>query len=462
MSRYLVSVGGSGQHIALAATRLVYMGMLKPTRLVAIDPDNGSALSQLLTEPAGMRGAHHPLQDGRVFAPFDPERVGQAPFERMFVNPAGPVEANDLFEAMFDQEAADIPIHKGMYGTPSVGATVFAEGVNSQGLQQLLEPMRHASEIYVCGSMVGGTGAGLIHKLIREIRKYYSRDMFGVFMLPWFRIGQGPTQKGGITDATIQRNSMHGIKYFFEHTIPELQASLLIGYPGTQSFNVLRPLQVDQGDMGEHPHFLHLAAAWGLVKLQAAHTANKNIRTYGVAHDASNETWLLDDVWEHANGATLRAALRAHRVAGALVDFLLEKQDEITSYYDAKWAPFRTPDPWGDLHPSITNNAPARQTGPYSKQLMDEFRQIKAELDFCIRWAERLFPGSIADWPNDDLMTRLRQGTTASAKAPTYWEVLRGYWRGRPMPKNPNGVTPASEVARHHYKLILEGASRIP
>lgn len=460
MSRFLVSVGGSGQHIALAATRLVYMGMLKPTRLVAIDPDNGSVLSQILTEPAGMRGARHPLQDGNVFPPFNLERVGKAPFSKMFVDPAHPVES-ELFEGMFDKEAADIPIYKGMYGTPSVGATVFAEGVNSQGLQQLLEPMRNASEVFVCGSVVGGTGAGLIHTLIKEIRKYYSKEMFGIFMLPWFRLGQSQAQAGGITDAIIERNSMHGIKHFYEHTIPALQASLLIGYPGTASFNVLKPLQVAQGDMGEHPHFLHLAAAWGLVKLQAAHTANKGIHAYGVAHDASNETWLIDDAWEHQNGATLRKTLRAYRVAGALVDFLLLKENEIKDFYNSKIGWLGSADPWGDLHPSIKNNAPSGQQGPYAQQVLDEFRQIKAELDFCLRWAEQLFPGSIADWTNDDLMTRLRHGVTASAKAPMHWDVLKGYWKGQSKPKNPNAVTPASEVARHHYKLILEGASRV-
>ena len=72
MSRYVISVGGTGQHIALALTRLVRMGALRSDiRLIAIDPDSKTELTAALSSPGGMTGEQHPLKAKPVFAPFD-------------------------------------------------------------------------------------------------------------------------------------------------------------------------------------------------------------------------------------------------------------------------------------------------------------------------------------------------------------------------------------------------------
>jgi hypothetical protein len=97
VTRHFVSVGGSGQHVALALTRLTYMGAFnRDLKLIAIDPDNQTALPKLLEAPAGMRGDRHPLQASAVFAPFDVAKVGTATFAKMFSDADHP-EETDLF-----------------------------------------------------------------------------------------------------------------------------------------------------------------------------------------------------------------------------------------------------------------------------------------------------------------------------------------------------------------------------
>src|SRR5688572_9243051 len=99
-SRYLITVGGTGQHIALAVARLVRShAIIGDVQLIALDPDNETPLPQLLKAPTpSMSGANHPLKNGTVRAPFDIEKLGKKHFEELFVDADHPAE-QELFQA---------------------------------------------------------------------------------------------------------------------------------------------------------------------------------------------------------------------------------------------------------------------------------------------------------------------------------------------------------------------------
>ncbi len=460
MSRTLISVGGTGQHVALALARLVYMGAVRnDVRLIALDPDNESPLPKLLEAPAGMSGDRHPLGTGQVHAPFDVSRFGDASFEQLFVDEHHPYE-RELFEAMFDEDMAGIPVHKGMYGTPCVGATVFAEGANGATFKTQLAPVANATQVFVCGSVVGGTGAGIMHKLVTEVRKYFQGPMYGLFMLPWFKVQAGAATQGAITDATIQRNATHGIKYFFSHTIPALTSSVLVGYPGSEQSAVLKPLTLGAGDMGEHPHYLHLVAAHGLTRLEEAHTANRSVKAYGVAHDEAHEDWLLANAWEEPRGRSLRQVIRAHRVLLNLLRFLVaEKQkNAMLGYYKpgfltGLFGGSRTA--WGDdLHKSVESAEPTqKQQGVVVEQMFGELEQLEREVRLCVDWAQGLFPEALLRLPQGDPMLDALQKGTADQ-----WDAIRKTWAGKAMPPKPTGKLTGAEIARHHARAILDEA----
>ncbi len=466
-NRYIVAVGGTGQHLALALARLRMMGALRDDlKLITIDPDNRTALPLTLEAPAGLRGDMHPLKGGPVFAPFDVTKIGAAPFERLFLDPDHPREA-ELFEMMFDSKAASIPISKGMYGTPCVGATVFAEGANGETLKSLLKPLANASRVFVCGSVIGGTGAGIIHKLIGEIRRYFTREIFGIFMLPWFSVSESGAQ-GAISPALIDRNAKHGLKYFYEHTIPNLTASLLLGYPGSERTSVLRPLTVTAGQMGEYPHYLHLAAARGLTLLPDAHTAQRSIKAYGMVHDRVNEGWLLDATWEHTS-ASLRLLARAQRVLLSLLQFILAEANKkkLLAYYEAGKVKRATvyagmADAWGSLHDSILNAQGAvEQQGEFTSQMLSELDQIAREVRFCVDWLSSIFPEGTLNLREDPLMDLLRKGAEAGSESPIYWPKIAEIWRGGALPSNLSMRNTPARVARHHADLIFHHGLKI-
>lgn len=482
-SRFFIAVGGSGQHVALALTRLVYMGALKnDIQLIAIDPDNKEALSQTLQSPAGMSGTRHPLKQGQVHTPFDVSKYGEKTFAQMFVDDHNPDE-RDLFESMFSVEMDSIPVHKGMYGTPCVGATVFAEGAQNASFTNNLSPVQNATDVFVCGSVVGGTGAGITHKLIKEIRTRYlePKPMYGVFMLPWFKVQSGVETKGTVTNAIIQRNSTHGIKYFYEHTIPALTSSVLVGYPDNFQSQVLNTLLVGPGDMGqERPHFLHLAASHGLAKLHSGGVANRDMKAYYVSHPREKEDWLLDETWEDGaclvgegaahrddqapRGLSLRARIRGHQVLLNLLTFLTEdkQRQEFLDFYKTKTflgVNFNVvaSRAWGDnLHASIVNAEPNEETRrTFVDEMLKELSQIREEVLFCVDWAQKLFRPEMLRFPRDELLDRLNRGEQ--------WKILQAIWAGRPAiapAVKPAQISPA-QIARSHAKFILDAALKV-
>ena len=460
MARYVISVGGTGQHIALALTRLARAQALESDiRLIALDPDVETPLPQRLRAPTpSLSGRRHPLQDGTVKAPFDIVRLGKKSFQELFVD-ADHKQETDIFECLFDADEGSIPVHKGMYGTPCVGATVFAEGANSDALQNLLKPLGSATQVFVCGSVVGGTGAGLIHKLVDEIRRYYNRDIFGIFMLPWFDVDSAGGA-GAITPAIIARNASHGIKYFYEHTIPNLSASLLIGYPGARQTKVLRKIHVGQGDMGENPSYLHLVAARALVELPKAHTANRGVKAYGVVHDLQNEGWLLDAPWE--TGRTLRQLIRALRIQQNLLSFLVHETNRgkiLSHYRGGTWAKLTSSaESWGSLDYSIRNNAPDQQHQPFAEQVLARAEELRQEVEFCVAWAQQLFPGELLDIPNDALMSGLAEAFTKNAESPFHWRLLQSMWKERELKANPEKPHSGADVAQYHADIIFQAA----
>ncbi len=462
MSRVLISVGGTGQHIALAVTRLVCMGALKPDiKLIALDADVETELPKKLAAPTpSLSNERHPLKDGVVKAPFDIVRLGKKNFAQLFVDDDHAAES-ELFETLFDADEGSIEIHKGMYGTPCVGATVFAEGAQGP-LQQLLKPLESASQVFVCGSVVGGTGAGLVHKLVNEIKRYYNREIYGVFLMPWFDIGGGG--KGAIDPAIIQRNASHGIKYFYTHTIPQLTASLVLGFPGSIKTAVLNKPRVEDGRMGETASYLHLVAAHALMKLPAAHTANAQIKAYGIAHDDQHEGWLLDETWELPN-TTLRALTNALQVRHNLLRFITmpPNQKKIVDHYSAGALGRLTRGraAWGDLDTSIIS-CKGDGNVDFVRALLGRLGEVREEDALCVDWLKKLYPEALLDHrpggSRPKLMVDLAEHERREAESSFHWGKLTEMWSGQAVEQDTNAPLSGADVAQRHAVKLFQRA----
>jgi hypothetical protein len=229
-------------------------------------------------------------------------------------------------------------------------------------------------------------------------------------------------------------------------------------------------------DMGqERPDFLHLVSAFALARLNKGHTANRDVRAYYVSHPTHEEDWLLADKWEDGKGLvagpdgahkdtaphagfSLRHRIRAHQVLLNLLTFLTDdkQQAELLKFYGGGW--FASRESWGeDLHASIANAVPNKDhQKTFVEGLLQEFRQIRQEVAFCVDWAQGLFTLQMLRLPQGDpLLDELLSGTAKQ------WEILRNMWKGRAIPGSATEKVTAAKIARSHAKFILDAALKV-
>ena len=322
----LIAVGGTGQHVALMVARAVALGAIDKPACFVVDADDQSGLPKKLND-FGKRQ----FEVLEFFPPFDKGAVGEKPFEGIFVDDKTRKEEQEIFEALFDQTSAKVKIKDGFYGNPSVGATLFAASTSSI-LKSLLDKVCAAApdRIVVCGSFVGGTGAGIMHKLIehpklKEIQKH------GIFFLPWFQPGAsvpGDEYAAG-SAATIATNMRHGLAYLFASTRGSLANAIVIGTPNQLSER-LRPRELPK-DGQDHPHFLHVVAArcmTRLPKMAVTDGADKHlVYTWGHDLDGEGESAMLQDDWREGGKESLRKRIVAAKVTANLLKALLEWEE---------------------------------------------------------------------------------------------------------------------------------------
>jgi len=270
MADLLIAVGGTGQHVALAVSRLVFLGALPPMELVTIDADDSQELSVRLktfgntVEPDY---THHPLMNGeKIYHPFDKTVREDPEFEDLFMGSHLEPSHKDIFDVCFDEASAAIRVKDGMFGRPSVGATIFAHNKDTQ-LKAVFERVDLANDIFIAGSFVGGTGAGLIHQLVKKMHGR-GRRIYGLLFLRWFGVPRGAA-RSTINDSTQDRNMRYGLDYFFRDTRPLLKAALMIGLPDhPPDDGRVAPIMMEPGKTNEKMHYFHMVAAYGLISLK--------------------------------------------------------------------------------------------------------------------------------------------------------------------------------------------------
>lgn len=308
MANMLIAIGGTGQHTALAVSRLAFLGALPQMRLAVIDSEDSNELSlSLKTFGNTVTGdnkvgdyAEHPLINGdSIYPPFKKELLKDPKFKDLFLTQNAQAVETELFELTFDEQSADISVKEGMFGRPSVGATIFAQNKNTSLADVFKEAnSTDVEHLFVTGSMVGGTGAGIMHQLVKALP--IEKRTYGLVFLRWFdTAASGAAQT--ISKSTMERNMYYGLDYFFKDTRARLRAAMLLGIPDNPPPDWV-PLSVNTGDLGEKPHFLHLMAAYGILKLpQISVTQQLNGSVYAAAYEKREQ--MYDETWGPADNS---------------------------------------------------------------------------------------------------------------------------------------------------------------
>ncbi len=350
MSNLLIAVGGSGEHVALAVSRLIYLGALPPMQGLIIDADDGSDLAKKLKSFDSYENkefrTEHPLPGcASLLEPFDPTFAATARQAKQAQKPTGgntdqfpaaqtgvPFRAlmrgdadddsGDVFRALFGPEEAQTDVMHGFFARPTLGASAFA----AQGgklIEEVVAKARSADMCIVTGSFIGGTGAGVLPSLVRQLSEGgVTARLYGVFLMEWLRASD--TGSNVVSAASMQNNAMHGVEYFFKHMKTHLTATALVGPPAGTTVPLFAAT-TPADNMGEAPSFFPLAAARCLFSMPDTTSAGKgSVNAFVV--DEADPLELLKKPW--LDGKSLLDYIRAFQKCTALLNYYCAAENE--------------------------------------------------------------------------------------------------------------------------------------
>jgi hypothetical protein len=415
--------------------------------LAVVDADDSGELSTALKTFGGTvneRYTKHPLENGdKIYPPFDKTARTDPKFHELF--PGSDQLERDIFEVCFEEESANIPVKDGMFGRPSVGATIFAQNKDTQ-LNPVFQRARQAGTIFIAGSLVGGTGAGIIHQLVRAL---HSRDkrIYGLIFLRWFQVRPGVVQQT-IDDDSLDRNMRYGLDYFFRDTRPLLKASLLIGAPDHPPDRV-GPIDLEAGRTEEKRHYFHLMAAYGILKLpQIAVTEQTDGSVYASAFDYIEQ--MYEKEWQ---GRPLSWYVNRAAFVKEILDYVGSEErfgKEILKTFGL-FGLFGNPENVGrGLHETI-----ARYDKSQRKTVVEEITRtwslLSKQYEFSLTWlAEVLKP--LPDSFYLDKYRRVKENDDARVKE------IQTVWAEAPLLGEHLFTSPETspEVARKFHEKLVE------
>ncbi|MBL8603451.1 MAG: hypothetical protein JNK72_16120 [Myxococcales bacterium] len=397
----VIAVGGGGQHIALSIARLLRIGALAdPIEAFVIDADSDSRLAGKLKLFGNTvsRECPHPLDGAQtVVPPFARDTMKETAFRKIFLDDrADPLE-RELFELFYDEESggvengsgpmAGVDIGKGMFANPSVGSAVFASSKGG-AMEPLFGKARTAARIFVVGSFLGGTGAGIMHQLIKLVREAVgpAKPMYGAFLLRWFDLP--PTTGQTVDVATLLASMGHGLEYFYRYTKALLDASMLLGVPDnpTQQIKAVPAAAENDETLSIYP----LLAASALLMLpdKTDTQARAMHRTYGLSHDEHDPLWVLRRKWNTPRGSkdpSLGARLVEAVVLQEIYRSFREKDSDFADFdYEKGRAT------WGSLIENVArrnNEKPAA----FARRVLGCLEARSAQLRFVTWWFNTVF-----------------------------------------------------------------------
>jgi len=444
MVSLLIGIGGTGQHVALAACRLIRLGALPPLQVAIVDSDIHGDLTKVLQtfgntveEPY----TEHPAPGGiRLCPPYDSQRyAGDPAFRDLFVSTSS--LENEIFETLFEESSAQVRVREGFFGRPAVGVTVAVKYQESQ-LHPIWEAARLVAgndNIFVTGSLTGGTGAGLIHNVVQGLREASTARVYGILYLRWFRVPAGAGARTTISDSTLDRNMRYGLDYLFRVTAPNFHATLLLGIPDNPPHDKLSPTEVFPGRSGEIKHALHVVGAYGLWRLvQIARTEQTGGAIYGAALEDPirlyEERWFDDRplAWYYSRAKWLKAILSY----ASQTNFKNELLSTFRRFLGT------SPKNVGQgLHEAV-RRYPESERNMVIDEMQRTWKLLVGQYDFCLSWLDEVL-GALPD--------RL---LVARSKKVDPVQEIQSLWRTNPIPAQEAPPSPQETARRFHDQLV--------
>ncbi|HWS72881.1 MAG TPA: hypothetical protein VN605_12250, partial [Thermoanaerobaculia bacterium] len=210
MANYLIAVGGTGQHVALAVADFIALAHeiyatpdeFPAVHLILVDADQAADTDQpsAWQEARGRLNALGLLSGDSFECVPLPVNSHLADTRRMyeFINRLGASFGPNAADALLLHDQQEVDVTTGFYAQPRVGAMMAewlfgevtrGEGVNPQLARIFQLAGDPANRIAVAGSGVGGTGAGFAPALVRRLSSTAGGGrLMALMATEWFRL----------------------------------------------------------------------------------------------------------------------------------------------------------------------------------------------------------------------------------------------------------------------------------
>lgn len=350
MSDAIVAVGGTGKRAALLYLKL--LNTWRPANsappggnvfVVDMEPQSGTPDALLNDElkAAGVPNSHFvsPVpSSARVdrtitlkrFMGFGQDKNG---------------DSSQLAHTLYNNQQLNVQIIKGMNCEPTVGATVasrrFIASNQEAEVQYLEDRLSSFDRAIIVGSIIGGTGAGVMPQLVYWLHnRLPAKPAYGLLFLQWIEIPEGDADEPN--DVKMAGNTKAWLNYLIEHH-PEntygvgdnlFQHYVLIGKPESMPLN-------HAGSDSHHP--LHLLGALYLLQfdtfLQLAPGATG-------PHYLELGTGITPGAIQMGDDTMEKAVIREKLIAALLAELKEQQPDEALSPFTLfapttlAWKPF--------------------------------------------------------------------------------------------------------------------------
>jgi len=447
MADLLIALGGTGQHVALAASRLVFLGALAPMTLRTIDAEDTTDLAMSLQTFGNtvVKGqSEHPLgKDVSILSPFVTHKEKPL-FVNLFID--NPGTENRLFELCYEERLATTDVKEGFFGRPSVGAAIFMQ--NRKGLlKPVFDSATNADRIFIAGSMVGGTGAGIIHQLVKSLRdddRIKAKDIFGLVFLNWLSL----SGTGSVDSYTLGRNMRFGLKYFDEHTRPQLNASVVVGLPsgysGTDKH--LTPATPGQGDNSEQPHYFHLLAAYGIRRLPDIKTKQDNPGTvFAAKFDPVKPLGIYEESWgDRENPHPLSWYVNRAMFVKAVLSYAASPKFE-KEFRDSFGLLGKKDNVGCGLYEAVERWERSDRKSKIP-EIVQCWKKVVSQYEFSLQWLDRIV-GALPEAARLPVTTKVLADEQKSIK------TIQTVWK-QEMPRSDLKPTPLEIAQNFHHKLV--------
>jgi hypothetical protein len=208
MPNLIIAIGGTGKSIALVYLKLAKLFADRSQVLVIDMPFGGESIDRELNEEG--------VDQSDFITPWPggTRALGGVTFAEAIGLTRGDV-AQPVAHALFADEELNTLVERGMNCRPIVGATIamrkFWTPQQDAQLDELRDQVGQYNDIFIVGSIAGGTGAGVTPTLARWLTEVCGRQVHGILLLPWIDIGAGAG--GGPTNAGMRANAYAVLSY---------------------------------------------------------------------------------------------------------------------------------------------------------------------------------------------------------------------------------------------------------